>query len=60
LSGTNTLVRKEWALANRAKEAAPTYVTTCVVDAYLNLDCLPTNVLKIEPFSKTFYDVLWK
>jgi len=32
---------KEQAIANRVKGAAPTYVTTCVIDAW-------------EPFSKMF------
>jgi hypothetical protein len=31
---------REKVIANRTKGAAPTYVTACVDDAYLNLDCL--------------------
>ncbi len=44
---------------NKAEGAAPTFFTTCVVDAYLNLDP-PTHVLRREPFFMMLYAMFVK
>jgi hypothetical protein len=36
----NKKIWKEQVFANRLKRVAPTHVTTCAVDTYLNLDSL--------------------